>query len=345
MNVQSQFEDVNVQKKIEPTVSLRGWIDRLEPPKLLGWGYDVEDPGRTLEVIVVIDEQALGRCIAVDYRDDLREAGIGTGMHAFSFNVPWPFFDGDKHRIDLVDARSMTSILGETVEVHFPVHHPVTPEPSSLHQLKKEYWDLPRPEQAAPIRPWQKTGERVLIVGSAPTTRQFADRIRAFNGEVWALNDALFWLNETNISVDRLFVTDTRFLRKNVKQMPKANFGALVTIDTVDIVADLPDGTEIFTLKCVGRDGFVTEFGKVFHGCSVLFTALQCAAALRYPNINTCGVLLSCPSLYARIDGTRSLPEYVHDVQIRNARLAMTRLREQGIRFEAFENHSNLNFL
>lgn len=190
-----------------------------------------------------------------------------------------------------------------------------------------------------------KKAQDVLIVGSAPSIERYREQIKKATGECWALNDALFYLEKHKISVEKAFITDARFIKKAISTIIQSKCSIFITIDTVPL--DLIKATKkhFLIFKSLGRDGFSTDYGKIFHGCSVFFCALQTAVALKYQSITTCGVLFPPPSRYVRIDESKNLPEFVHTIQLNNAHRALTVLRKINLDLKIMEPESNLNFL
>ncbi|WP_137172901.1 hypothetical protein [Massilia sp. HP4] len=189
--------------------------------------------------------------------------------------------------------------------------------------------------------------KELLIVGSAPTLTHHMELIKKFDGDIWALNDAWMHVEQHGIRIDAAVVTDSRFLKKRRSEINSSPCCDLITIDTVNLDPIREKKINAYVLKSLGRDGFSRELGEVYHGCSVFFTALQtaCSYTLNYENIKSCGVLLSPPKSYARIDGSNHMPEYVHATQLKNARRAMEEIRKFRINFEALDAESNLNYL
>jgi hypothetical protein len=186
---------------------------------------------------------------------------------------------------------------------------------------------------------------QVLIVGSAPTIENYKDQISNFKGEIWSLNDAWFWLEENGISVDKAFITDSRFIKYTYQKIAKTQCSTIVVIDHVNL--DLIHGLnkKVYIFRSLGRDGFSLKYGEVYHGCSVFFTALQTAVAMKYKEISCCGILLYPPSNYQRINGNSVMPEYVHSIQLNNVKKAKYQLDRLMIALNVFEPESNLNFL
>lgn len=186
--------------------------------------------------------------------------------------------------------------------------------------------------------------QSILIVGSAPSIEKYKASIIEFNGQIWALNDAVFWLESNFIKVDVLVATDNRFFKKNLDKLQSLNCKKLVSIDTA-LNVDLPQcGLDIYVCHTIGRLGYSHELGRVYHGCSVLFTAIQVASSLGCTDFCTVGVMLNIPHSYERIDGTKVLPEYVIDTQLQMLRLVCNELRDINCTIHALEPTSNVNF-
>jgi hypothetical protein len=63
-----------------------GWVAR-------GWAIDDGDPDSPLDVEIVEGTTVLGRGSAAQFREDLKEAGIGSGAAAFAIELPWTVAD------------------------------------------------------------------------------------------------------------------------------------------------------------------------------------------------------------------------------------------------------------
>lgn len=190
-----------------------------------------------------------------------------------------------------------------------------------------------------------KLTDNLLIIGSAPSIEHYLTKIQKFQGERWALNDSWFWLEKHGITVDKVFITDTRFIKKSVKRIESSSCPTIVTTHTVDLSSIEHLEKNIYVFRALGRDGFSLKYGEVYHGCSVFFTAIQTAFSQKYQNIAVCGVSFPPPGSYFRIDGSSHMPEYVHNIQLNNAHHALKKLRDFDINLEVFEPESNLNFL
>jgi autotransporter passenger strand-loop-strand repeat protein len=67
---------------------LRGFVDQAGPDCVSGWAQDCEAPEAPVSLDVYCGGLHLVRVLANAYRADLREAGIGSGCHAFEVRLP-----------------------------------------------------------------------------------------------------------------------------------------------------------------------------------------------------------------------------------------------------------------
>jgi hypothetical protein len=69
---------------------LEAHIDQITPEGMVaGWCWDRTDPDRRLVLNVLVDGTQVATSIAGIYREDLHQAGKGTGHCGFSFFLPW----------------------------------------------------------------------------------------------------------------------------------------------------------------------------------------------------------------------------------------------------------------
>jgi hypothetical protein len=191
---------------------------------------------------------------------------------------------------------------------------------------------------------FEPSSDELLIVGGAPSIALHLDRIKKYKGEIWALNDAIFWLENNDVSVNRLVISDQRFVHKNKDIISNIQCKGIISADYIDFE---PLSEELFNntrIKVLGRNGISENINEAFHGCTVANFALQVARLSCFKAINTVGVLLHFPTIYERIDGSKSMPEFVHDTQIINIKSVVQKIRKSGIALEAFEYNSNINF-
>lgn len=89
LRIQERLADrARIAPSIEPAGYLRGYVDHIEPGLVSGWAQDVDSPEQPVELVVYIGSDPAGTVLANGWRADLRRAGLGSGCHAFHFQVP-----------------------------------------------------------------------------------------------------------------------------------------------------------------------------------------------------------------------------------------------------------------
>ncbi|MBI4774958.1 MAG: hypothetical protein HY788_12405 [Deltaproteobacteria bacterium] len=76
-----------------------GCVDQCDSEIVLGWARNCRFPNERLSVELVMDGELLDTVKADLYREDLLEAGIGDGKHAFYYVIPPALKDGRSHAI------------------------------------------------------------------------------------------------------------------------------------------------------------------------------------------------------------------------------------------------------
>jgi hypothetical protein len=94
-----------------------GFLDAVVHRVVYGWAYDAIHPNRTLAVEVTINNVFAGRAPANVFRKDLRDAGIGDGLHAFEFAVP-----AGIESVDTVEAHIAGTAHRLTASTPEPIH-------------------------------------------------------------------------------------------------------------------------------------------------------------------------------------------------------------------------------
>ncbi len=88
----------------------QGYHDGAGCSVINGWAWDRNDPESPINVAVFADGQLIGTVLAIQFRQDLANAGIGNGYHAFSLNTPASLKDGQPHSILVRYSGSATSL-------------------------------------------------------------------------------------------------------------------------------------------------------------------------------------------------------------------------------------------
>ncbi len=68
--------------------ALRGYVDQPGPTICTGWAQDVENPETPVCLDILVDGAQFAHVLANLYRADLRQAGLGSGCHAFRAPLP-----------------------------------------------------------------------------------------------------------------------------------------------------------------------------------------------------------------------------------------------------------------
>ncbi len=68
--------------------TLRGHIDAVSPRLIEGWAQSVEHPEAPVCLDIYAGGELIGQTLANRYRRDLQAAGLGSGRHAFKFELP-----------------------------------------------------------------------------------------------------------------------------------------------------------------------------------------------------------------------------------------------------------------
>ena len=79
---------VNPTATTPVTGSFEGYLDKVECGTIRGWVWDRNKPNTPLTVEFYTDGTVWGSVVANIYRVDLKTAGKGNGVHAYSFEVP-----------------------------------------------------------------------------------------------------------------------------------------------------------------------------------------------------------------------------------------------------------------
>jgi glycosyltransferase involved in cell wall biosynthesis len=76
---------------------LRGNLDLVNLRQAAGWAQDDSQPDVPISLLVIDNDKLVGRILANRYRQDLENAGIGTGRHGFEFQFPKSLTPFEKH--------------------------------------------------------------------------------------------------------------------------------------------------------------------------------------------------------------------------------------------------------
>lgn len=72
----------------ERKLALRGFIDEVSPHRIAGWAQNVAHPEAPVCLDIYAGDRLIGQVLANRYREDLKDAGLGSGRHSFEFTPP-----------------------------------------------------------------------------------------------------------------------------------------------------------------------------------------------------------------------------------------------------------------
>jgi hypothetical protein len=82
-----------------------------------GWAWTPREPETAVAVDVYADESLLTTVTAGQFRRDLRDAGKGSGYHAFVWRLPPSLKDGQPHRIAVKMAGTGVDLVSTPMEI------------------------------------------------------------------------------------------------------------------------------------------------------------------------------------------------------------------------------------
>jgi hypothetical protein len=91
---------------------LGGVQDTIDCDIITGWAMDYVSPGRSISVDVYENDHLVTSVLAAEFRQGLRDEGIGTGQYGFSVKTPDALKDGQPHSV-VLRKTGTTQILSE----------------------------------------------------------------------------------------------------------------------------------------------------------------------------------------------------------------------------------------
>lgn len=76
-----------------------GVLDAADCQSIRGWAWDPKRPDEPIKVDIYDGDQLLTTLVADQYRDDLKDVGLGNGRHTFEMDPPPKLRDGTPHPI------------------------------------------------------------------------------------------------------------------------------------------------------------------------------------------------------------------------------------------------------
>lgn len=120
---------------------LQGFLDTCNGDSVSGWAWESSAPARPVYVDIYDSEVLLAQVLARGYRQDLRDAGIGDGRHAFEFRIPATFRDGQEHHISVrVGTDEIHELTGSPHSAYwYPTRTRHTEAAAILRSFSKRY--------------------------------------------------------------------------------------------------------------------------------------------------------------------------------------------------------------
>ena len=100
-NVRDKHKAIGEAIKAGRAPTYQGTFERIDCTSLGGWAWDASQPNTPISVDIYDGTQKIATVRANHFRQDLQNAGIGNGQHAFTFNLPTSLRDGQAHWITI----------------------------------------------------------------------------------------------------------------------------------------------------------------------------------------------------------------------------------------------------
>ena len=94
---------------------LTGSVDAVNSFRISGWTRDQLQPDTPVSLLITNNDEFLGRVLANAFREDLKEAGIGSGRFAFDFEFPTPLASYETNMIRVMRESDGTDLPGSPV--------------------------------------------------------------------------------------------------------------------------------------------------------------------------------------------------------------------------------------
>ncbi|HEY0832827.1 MAG TPA: glycosyltransferase family 2 protein [Azospirillum sp.] len=83
-----------------------GFLDDVRDGNVDGWAADPARPDARITVVIAVDGARVGTAVADIHREDLTDAGLGDGRHAFRFRLPDHLLDDRPHVVAVTFAET-----------------------------------------------------------------------------------------------------------------------------------------------------------------------------------------------------------------------------------------------
>lgn len=270
----------NLGIREEDELAVIGYIEVCSDTLVSGWAWDSDEPGRRLDVAILLDGKPLAQVTARQHREDLKAAGIGDGGYGFSY-IP----------AALIDTRSVTAlVVGTGVELpHLSPAEPGAPLMARLGPIAPE--PLRQRVAGTPDEQWfdrsgaLTVGEWIALLGCLNR------RIGEFGTVIdWGCGcgRALRHLAVRLTAQQRLIGIDVdaeaiAWMKANYPQVPVFALAETPPAPIADDTADLIVSQSIFThLPEDIADLWLAELARILKPGGLLITTVHGATVLEH---------------------------------------------------------------
>lgn len=109
-NTDRLYNDPSQEQKQPKPAQITGYVDHIDHKRVSGWALQNSDPDIAVQLEVLVDDRVIGEIASNLKREDLKIAGIGSGMHGFQFMFPPGTFAGRPHQVSVRDKQSKTHL-------------------------------------------------------------------------------------------------------------------------------------------------------------------------------------------------------------------------------------------
>lgn len=108
--------------------TVEGYLDSVtENGRIVGWARFSDGYDKKVEIAVSVDGKYLFSGKADKYREDLENAGIGSGRFGFFETLPPQYFDSKNHTISITAAQSKSLLNNSLLNIQFEDIHKFSP--------------------------------------------------------------------------------------------------------------------------------------------------------------------------------------------------------------------------
>jgi hypothetical protein len=100
-NVLAEHQAIGASIIAHKSPNYQGYLDVASCGQVAGWAWDANQPNNPISVSISVDSLAPVTVRANSFRQDLLNAGIGNGYHAFWYTPPASIRDGQQHLINV----------------------------------------------------------------------------------------------------------------------------------------------------------------------------------------------------------------------------------------------------